>query len=166
MSRHRGYVYEDESGNRMVSSLVRNLSFENLEYEGIIPSSKIIGWFCTKPCSAMPMDLLPIERNKQPEYWQCRSCRKQVSVQERDKVFEIIMKNVLEKYNKEVEIFTYDRQTNKFEILGIYEGKSHHTSKRRLITKGNRAELINQLLTTCEDTLGIECQNIKGYFVE
>src|SRR2546425_845266 len=114
MAKHRGYVYEDEMGNQIVSSVVRNLSWENLEYEGIVPSSKPLTWFCMKPCSAIPMDLLPITRNVPPEYWECRQCKKRISLQDRDQVFNIIMKNVLEKYKHELEIFHYDRQNNKF----------------------------------------------------
>ena len=96
MAKHQGYVYKDEAGNKVVTSMVRNLTFENLEYEGKIPSNKIIGWFCIKPCSAMPMDLLPIAKNKPAEYWKCRQCERQITIEERDSVFNIVMENIQE----------------------------------------------------------------------
>jgi len=151
----------DADGNRFQVPEVINATIEHL-----IPPKDKTGWYCTKPCDSEPMDLFPISRSVNPEFWECRKCHKQVTIAERDRIFETIRQNILDKYTKDIEVFSYDRKTNTFDVKGQYEGRSRHTAKRKKVTHGRKQDLVNQLLNTVESTLSIQVDNIKEYWIE
>lgn len=124
------------------------------------------GWYCTKNHDPEPMDLSPVNRSVNPDYWKCRKCDNQISMTERDGVFLAVLSNIRDKYIKDIEVFSYDRKTNTFNIKGQWIGRSRHTAKRIKMTSGRRQDLIGELLSTVRDTLSIHVTNLKEYWTE
>lgn len=152
-----------QTGEKQIIKGVPNLTFENLSS----PLEKS-AWLCLK-CNERPMDLYPINRSlpiTDKSYWECRGCKRQISVEERDGIFEAVRQNVLDKYHKELEVFNYNKENNTWDIKGRWQGQSRHTAKRMKITQGTKRDLIDELLNNIEDTLSINVNNLRDYFIE
>jgi hypothetical protein len=138
---------------------------KNLTFEAIAPEQpKTKGWTCKNEGSKMT--LLPINKDIPAEYWKCNSCQRQITIEERDGVFETIRKNIQDQYL--LKTFEYDKTANKWTIESSqWVGISRIGAKRRTFTAGMRQDIIEQLLSTIEDTLSIFVgTNIKDYFIE
>lgn len=79
---------------------IRNLTMEYLS-----PRPKPQGWICTK-CDAQKMNLLPVSQDVPATHWECTKCNRQITIEERDQVFEAIRQQVIDKY--QLKTFSYD----------------------------------------------------------
>jgi hypothetical protein len=137
----------------------------NLTFEQIAPQQpKTKGWICSK--DGAKMTLLPISHDVPAQYWQCHSCQRQITMEERDGVFDTIRQNIQDQYL--LKTFQYDKITNKWTIESSeWIGESRIGAKRRTFTIGMRQDVIEQLLSTIEDTLSIHVgTSTKDYFME
>jgi hypothetical protein len=165
------YGYTDKQGNRIFfkqndsKHWSQTGGVQNLTFEQIAPQQpKTHGWICGK--EGAKMTLLPISHDIPAEYWECNSCQRQITIEERDGVFETIRQNIQTEYL--LKTFEYDKLTNKWTIESSeWIGISRIGAKRRVFTAGMRQDLIEQLLSTIEDTLSIHVGiNMKDYFIE
>jgi hypothetical protein len=139
----------------------------NLTMEHLSPKPKQQGWICVaKGCDGQRMNLLPVSHDEPVQYWQCTKCSRQITIQERDQIFEAIRLNVMDKYL--LHIFVYDKQNNNWDIKSDeWPGPTRIGAKRKVIKAAEREEIIDQLLDTLEDTLQIHIgTTIKDYFLE
>jgi hypothetical protein len=140
---------------------VKNLCFEHLA-----PKPKEEGWLCTvKECDGVKMILLPINKDEPTEFWQCTRCKRKITIEERDQIFEVIRKNVQDEYL--LHVFIYDKQNNTWEIKSAeWLGRTRIGAKRKKITSIQREELIDTLMNGLEDALNIFFYTLKDYFLE
>jgi hypothetical protein len=151
--------YEERIPHWSEKGGVRNLMFENL-----VPQPKAQGWICSK-CDMQTMNLLPVNKRLPAEYWICTKCQRQISIVERDQVYDVIRQSVADKYS--LEVFNYNKEKKTWDIQSAeWIGQSRIGAKQRQIKPSEREEIIDQLLNTLEDTLFIHFDTIRDYFLE
>jgi hypothetical protein len=137
---------------------------KNLTFEAIAPRPPAQGWICTL-CDAANMVLLPVSHDENPLFWQCSNCNRQITMEERDQVFEAVKQNVKEKYL--LHSLNFDRDNNRWTIIsGEWRGESRIGAKRRTFSSAVREDLIEELLSSLEATLNIHFGTTRDYFLE
>jgi hypothetical protein len=109
---------------------VKNLTFENM-----FKAPKPGGWLCSK-CNGAKMYLHPISLDEPAQFWKCSKCERQITIEERNQVFEAIRQNVKDQYL--LHVFDYDKG---WEIKSSeWIGESRIGAKRKPITPSERAD--------------------------
>ncbi|MGB7956674.1 MAG: hypothetical protein WCF23_22100 [Candidatus Nitrosopolaris sp.] len=153
-------IRSNESGEILEVYGVPNLTWDNIS-----KPTKARGWKCGR--HSITMKLFPISKDIPAEYWSCHECNNQITLQQRDAVFEEIRAAIQDKYF--LHTFNYGRQNNNWTIESsewVTENGTRLDSKRKRITSDFRKELIDHFKAALEHTLEIEIENIKDYFLD
>lgn len=111
------------------------------------------------------MKLKPICKDIPATHWECRC--KGISLKQRDTLFELVRREVQESYN--LFQFNYNIETRKWIIKSaewISHDESRINAKRRVITTGQREEILNELQDIIETELLITFESFQDYFIE
>jgi hypothetical protein len=65
-------------------------------------------WHCLSHKELEKMYLYPLSKDVPAEYWTCTTCKRQVTLRQRDEVFQEIRRHFMQKYN--LNMFDFDRE--------------------------------------------------------
>ena len=129
------------------------------------PKPEINRWYCMK-CSTdyQKMLLFPIQKDIPAEYWICSVCKRKITLQERDQVYEEERSAAQQLY--EFDKFDYDLKTGWIIQSANWVGKDRLTSRRQKISPATRKDLLDKFRDVIRDRLQIHIQGMKDYFIE
>jgi len=135
-------------------------SIPNAKWQAVLPNNKH-GWYCIQ--CGLYMKLYPISHDLPPTHWHCGTCKKNVTMSERDATFDTTLQIAKDKCD--LKTLEYSKQDRTWTILSSeFLGDSRISATRRPIRKTEREHIIDTIQQAIQEELHISFESFQEYF--
>jgi hypothetical protein len=149
------YAYIDADGNRIETNSVGNAT-----WQAVLPQNKK-GWYCLQ-CGIF-MKAYPISHDLPFSHYSCSTCKKNITVTERNEVFDTTVKLAKEKCDLKTLEYNKDDRSWKIES-SLFIGDSRIGARRKPIGPTERQEIIGKVQEVLQEELHISFENFQEFF--